>query len=356
METGSEFYHEVRIFRADGQERWLAAAGQLTRDASGKPLKMIGVNYDITDRKLSEAKLREARAEAEAANRAKDRFLAVLSHELRGPLSPVAMILTDWARYADELPAGFLEDIDMIRRNVTFQTRLIDDLLDFNRIATGKLSIRPEPMNLHELLRRCLDAAPGIDGSQGVDRDVNLRATRGDIVADPARLEQVVGNVLRNAIKFTAAGTIDVETQDSLTKATGRASSAFASATAVSESTPAFLRNRFSSRSNKVAKIARPVRGPGAGTRHLPGPRRSPRRPDFRRQRRPGQGHHRHDRLPDRSFRASRLKRATRPETAQGCCVQHRRRQPKRGRNALSGPSTFRGPLRRDVVDHYFEQ
>jgi len=153
LESGSEFYHEVRILRADGEQRWLAAAGRLSRDASGKPLKMIGVNYDISDRKLAEDKLREARAEAEAANRAKDRFLAVLSHELRGPLSPVLMTLDFWQQQSGQLPADLREGVDVIVRNVNFQRRLIDDLLDFNRIVTGKLSIYPEPMDLQELLR-----------------------------------------------------------------------------------------------------------------------------------------------------------------------------------------------------------
>jgi PAS domain S-box-containing protein len=214
MESGSEFHHEVRIRRADGQERWLAAAGQLSRDASGKPSKMIGVNYDITEQKLAAAKLCEARAEAEAANRAKDQFLAMLSHELRGPLSPVSMILAVWRRHAGDLPADFLEDVDLIERSVNSQMRLIDDLLDFNRIATGKLSIRPEPIDLHDLLRRCLEAHRESLESKGLRATCSLRATSGHITADPGRLEQVFGNVLRNAIKFTATGTIDIETHD----------------------------------------------------------------------------------------------------------------------------------------------
>jgi PAS domain S-box-containing protein len=214
MESGSEFYHEVRIRRADGQECWLAAAGQLSRDAAGKPLKMIGVNYDITQRKLAEARLREARAEAEAANRAKDRFLAILSHELRGPLSPIAITLEYWETLANQLPADFREDMAMIQRNLDLQTRLIDDLLDFNRIVTGKLSIRLEPTNVHVLLRRCVDANRGQLDSKGLTAALNLGAASGDIVADPVRLEQVFGNVLRNAIKFTAAGGIEIETED----------------------------------------------------------------------------------------------------------------------------------------------
>jgi PAS domain S-box-containing protein len=214
MERGSEFYHEVRIRRADGQERWLAAAGQLSRDASGRPLKMIGVNYDITERKLADARISEARAEAEAANRAKDRFLAILSHELRGPLAPVLATLSLWQMYPGDLPADFREDIDLVARNVNLQARLVDDLLDFNRIATGKLAVRPEPMDLHALLRRCLEAHRGALEAKGLTATCSFRATSGNIIADPVRLEQVFGNVLRNAIKFTAAGTVDIETQD----------------------------------------------------------------------------------------------------------------------------------------------
>jgi len=212
--SGSDFAHEVRIRRADGEERWLAAAGQLTRDASGRPLKMIGVNYDITERKRAEAELRDARAEAEAANRAKDRFLAVLSHELRGPLTPIMTVLAIWERFGDSLPADFREDADIVLRNVSHQTRMIDDLLDFNRIVNGKLSIKPEPMDVHDLLRRRLDAHRGELESKGLTATCSLRAAGSRIIADPGRLDQVFGNVLRNAIKFTASGTIDIETSD----------------------------------------------------------------------------------------------------------------------------------------------
>ena len=101
----------------------------------------------------------------------------------------------------------------MILRNVTLQARLIDDLLDFNRIATGKLAISPAPMDVHELLR--LPRRPPWElESKGLTATCNLRAASGRIVADPVRIEQVFGNVLRNAIKFTASGTIDIETTD----------------------------------------------------------------------------------------------------------------------------------------------
>jgi len=214
MEAGSEFYHELRIRRADGEERWLAAAGQLSRDAAGHPLNMIGVNYDITERKLAEANLREARAEAEAANRAKDQFLAIISHELRSPLTPIAITLAFWKTVAEKLPPDFREDIAFMQQQVERQVRLIDDLLDFNRIAVGKLTIRPQAMDLHVLLRQCVAANRGQIDAKGLAATLNLRATRSEIIADPARLEQVFGNVLRNAIKFTETGRIDIETED----------------------------------------------------------------------------------------------------------------------------------------------
>jgi signal transduction histidine kinase len=175
---------------------------------------MIGVNYDITERKLADARISEARAEAEAANRAKDRFLAILSHELRGPLAPVLATLSLWQMYPGDLPADFREDIDLVVRNVNLQARLVDDLLDFNRIATGKLSIRPELVDLHALLRRCLEAHREALETKGLTAACSFRATSGNIIADPVRLEQVFGNVLRNAIKFTATGSVDIDTQD----------------------------------------------------------------------------------------------------------------------------------------------
>ena len=214
MESGSEFYHEVRIRRADGQER-LACRRRPTqprrvRSAAEDDRRELRYNRSQAGRRQASRSC----AEAEAANRAKDRFLAILSHEFRGPLTPILMTLAYWETLSEQLPADFQQDMSTIRRNIDFQMRLIDDLLDFNSIAAGKLSIRAEQIDVHVVLRRCLDANRGHLESKGLAAVCSLRASSGNTNADPARLEQVFGNVLRNAIKFTATGRIDIETED----------------------------------------------------------------------------------------------------------------------------------------------
>ena len=96
--------------------------------------------------------MRQAVQEAEAANRAKDRFLAVLSHELRTPLSPVVMTIPAMELDPD-LPYKFREDLAMVRRNIDLEVKLIDDLLDLSRVTSGKLRLHMQPVRVHELLR-----------------------------------------------------------------------------------------------------------------------------------------------------------------------------------------------------------
>jgi signal transduction histidine kinase/ActR/RegA family two-component response regulator len=155
---------------------------------------------------------REARAEAEAANRAKDRFLAVLSHELRTPLSPVVMTIP--AMEADgELPAKFREELAMVRRNIDLEVKLIDDLLDLSRVTSGKLRLELQGVRAHEVLRHAVrNSVPEAQGKRLEIREV-LGAADDALLADPGRLQQVFWNLLRNAVKFTPeGGEIEVRT------------------------------------------------------------------------------------------------------------------------------------------------
>jgi PAS domain S-box-containing protein len=216
----SETYRqEYRIMTSSGDVRWLIARGRVERDEQGAATRLPGVVLDITERKRAEETLERfaiererllaaeqaARAEAEAANRAKDKFLAVLSHELRTPLSPVVM--TIHAIEADaELPEKYRNDLAMVRRNIDLEVTLIDDLLDLSRVTSGKLRLQLQPVHVHDVLRYTIHNSQ----SEAADKRLRLvedfRADNDLISADPARLQQIFWNLVRNAVKFTPAG------------------------------------------------------------------------------------------------------------------------------------------------------
>jgi signal transduction histidine kinase/ActR/RegA family two-component response regulator len=143
--------------------------------------------------------------EARQANAAKDQFLAMLSHELRTPLTPVVMMLNS-LQNSPAIPAQEKSDLDMIRRNIDLETRLIDDLLDITRISNGKLTLTPRPVRVHELLEHaCQICQPDADAG-GIDLRCEFNAMCDEVSADAARLEQVFWNLIKNAVKFTPAG------------------------------------------------------------------------------------------------------------------------------------------------------
>jgi signal transduction histidine kinase/CheY-like chemotaxis protein len=160
------------------------------------------VRDQLDQQRRHEEALRVARDAAEAANNAKDRFLAALSHELRTPLSPVTITLDSLA-CDDALPTRLREDVEMIRRNIDLETKLIDDLLDLSRVVNGKLRLQLAATSLHDLLRHVLEICAAELQSGEVEVRFDLRATSDRVLADPARLRQVFWNLIKNAIKFT---------------------------------------------------------------------------------------------------------------------------------------------------------
>ncbi len=159
---------------------------------------------DITERKRTEDDLRVAKEQAEAASRAKDRFLAVLSHELRTPLTPV-MIAVSSLIDSDPDPA-LLPELEMIRRNIELESRLIDDLLDLTRIARGRLRLDIEVVDMHKALRRAVEICRDETFVAGLDVFTELNAREYYVRADHARIMQIAWNLVRNAAKFTPAG------------------------------------------------------------------------------------------------------------------------------------------------------
>ncbi|HEX8202373.1 MAG TPA: response regulator [Isosphaeraceae bacterium] len=160
---------------------------------------------EVAERRRIEGQLRQAMEAVEASSRAKDEFLAALSHELRTPLTPVLAAVS--ALLDDpQTPAEILPTLEMTRRNVTLEARLIDDLLDVTRIIRGKLSLQLERVDAHAILLRSLSICRSELLASGLHLELDLQATAAHVEADPARLQQVFWNLLKNAIKFTPGG------------------------------------------------------------------------------------------------------------------------------------------------------
>ncbi|WP_448269689.1 PAS domain-containing protein [Nostoc sp. DSM 114159] len=201
---------DFRIIHPDGI-RWLAARGQVFYDTAGNAIRMVGNVQDITDRKQAEIERdrlfqleQAARAEAERANRIKDEFLAILSHELRSPLNPILgwTRLLQTRKFSEKKTA---EALATIERNAKLQTQLIDDLLDVAKILRGKLSIEAAPVNLAFVIESALDTV----NTAALSKSIVLHSVLpnvGQVSGDSNRLQQIVWNLLSNAIKFTPKG------------------------------------------------------------------------------------------------------------------------------------------------------
>jgi signal transduction histidine kinase/ActR/RegA family two-component response regulator len=137
-----------------------------------------------------------------ASNDAKDRFIAMLSHELRTPLNPVLAIVSSW--HGDpRVPEGMREEVAVVARNVRIEARLIDDLLDFNKLINGKLEMDRSPVDIHGIIRTVVEICRADFEAKSQDFNLDLAAPRSTVAGDSARLQQVMWNVLKNAIKFT---------------------------------------------------------------------------------------------------------------------------------------------------------
>jgi PAS domain S-box-containing protein len=175
------------------------------RDGTGKIRGFSKVTRDITD----QIRAREFEAEkiaAQKASKAKDDFLAALSHELRTPLTPALAAATYLEDNAEKLPPEFAEDIEIIKRNVQLQARLIDDLLDLTRIARGKLHLELEDCDAHTITRNALQIAQSAIAAKKLKIATKFEAKEHHIRADCIRLQQVLWNLINNAVKFTSPG------------------------------------------------------------------------------------------------------------------------------------------------------
>ncbi len=193
--AGTELNLEWRVRSRSGPERWLMARGRPVRDAAGRVVRYIGISVDITDRKRAEEALREE-------DRRKGHFLGVLSHELRNPLAPIRSSIY----VLDRAPPSSVEAArakEIIRRQTSHLSRLVDDLLDVTRIARGKVELRRERLDARDPVRQASEDHRGLFEQSQIRLSVVLPSCPVWIDADATRISQALGNLLQNAVKFT---------------------------------------------------------------------------------------------------------------------------------------------------------
>ncbi|MEH1898890.1 MAG: response regulator [Nostoc sp.] len=208
---GRDYSEEFRFQTAQGIVRWVQVRSSPMLSGQGELLGYVGTLEDITERKQAEEVraqvIREqtARQEAEAANRMKDEFLAVLSHELRTPLTS----MLGWSKI---LRSKKLDDkatsraLEAIERNAISQMQLIEDILDVSRIIRGQLRLNVSAVNLISVMEAALEAVRPLAEPKEIQLTTGLDTSVGSVYGDPARLQQIVWNLLTNAIKFTPKG------------------------------------------------------------------------------------------------------------------------------------------------------
>ena len=156
----------------------------------------------MAERRRAEAVIEEQKTAVEAANRTKDNFLAMLSHELRTPLTPVIAALE--ALKTEPLDTSESKAaLAMIRRNIDLESQLIDDLLDLTRITTDKLQLQLESLDAHRAISNVAEMCASEIGARNLHLSLDLRAEDHHVAADAPKFQQIIWNLLKNAIKFT---------------------------------------------------------------------------------------------------------------------------------------------------------
>ncbi len=197
MEAGQPEHHvEYRIVRPDGAVRWVEGRGKVYFDEAGAPLRLVGVCADVTDRKGAEEALREA-------DRAKDQFLAMLSHELRNPLAALTTA-AHVLRVAEPGGAAGAQARGVVERQASHMARLLEDLLDISRVTMGKIALEREAFDLSAMVSAVVQAWRS--GGRFDRHRVLAEGEPAWVRADRVRIEQVISNLLDNALKFTPAG------------------------------------------------------------------------------------------------------------------------------------------------------
>jgi PAS domain S-box-containing protein len=196
---------EYRAFLPDGSVRWIQARGKVFFDEAGGPSRWVGINIDVTERKLMDESLRRQAEALREADRRKNEFLAILAHELRNPLAPISNAIQILTLRGDD-PALVAQTKEVMERQVHQMTRMVDELLEVSRIGRGKISLQTAPLDLAEVVATAVETSRPLVEARRHTLTVSLPERPAHVEADGARLAQVLSNLLNNAAKYTEDG------------------------------------------------------------------------------------------------------------------------------------------------------
>ena len=206
---GAHYAPVYRLRLPDGRTRVIQAAARVERDVHGQPLRVIGINRDITAQREYEDTLDAARELAESANRAKAAFLSNMSHEIRTPMN--AILGLAFLLEAAELPSSERDVVRKIRVAGRSLLGIINDILDFSKIEAGNLTLEQAPFSLSDLLDNLSTIMTANASNKDIELVIRSPAPAIDrLVGDALRLEQILINLTGNAIKFTQQGFVEV--------------------------------------------------------------------------------------------------------------------------------------------------
>lgn len=217
---GEEYVVEYRMKCKNNEYKWIRSKGKIhTWSDDGSPLRMIGTNEDITDKKLIEKELQDKcnqlvklKEVAEDANKAKSKFLANMSHEIRTPMNGVYTILQ--LLQSTDLNNKQIRYIDLISESLHNLNEIIDDILDLAKIEAGKITLNEEPFDLRNTIKTIYDNllvtgnSKGLEISYYLDPNIDFQ-----IISDELKIKQIINNLISNAIKFTSKGFISFRTR-----------------------------------------------------------------------------------------------------------------------------------------------
>ncbi|GAB1543778.1 hypothetical protein NUACC21_64540 [Scytonema sp. NUACC21] len=199
------YEYTCRLHHKNGHYIWILAKGRCICDDQGKPYRFVGTIADMTEEKLAEEQLKAAKEEAETANSTKSQFLATMSHEIRTPMN--AVIGMTGLLLDTELTPQQREFVEIVRNSGENLLTLINEILDFSKVESGKLEIEKQPFHL----RTCIEESLDLLAPKATEKSIELAylmhpSTPEIVVGDMTRLRQILVNLLSNAVKFTPAG------------------------------------------------------------------------------------------------------------------------------------------------------